>query len=44
VTDALSLLVFGGLLTIVAIDHASADTEHIKPEALIAMLHDFGVQ
>jgi hypothetical protein len=43
-TGALSLLVFGGLLTIVAIDHPFAGTEHIKPEALIAVLHDFGAQ
>jgi hypothetical protein len=43
-TGALSLLIFGGLLTIVAIDHPFAGTEYVGPEALAAVLDDFGSQ
>ena len=37
----LSLLIFGGLLTIVAIDHPFAGTERVGPEALAAVIDDF---
>lgn len=43
-TGALTLLVFGGLLTIVAIDHPFAGTEHVNPDALISVLDLFGSQ
>jgi hypothetical protein len=39
---ALSILIFGGLLTIVAIDHPFAGTVHVGPEALTAVVEDFG--
>jgi len=38
---ALSILIFGGLLTIVAIDHPFAGTVHVGPEALTAVIEDF---
>jgi hypothetical protein len=40
-TAMLSLLIFGGLLTIVAIDHPFAGTERVGPEALAAVIDDF---
>lgn len=39
---ALSLLIFAGLLTIVAIDHPFAGTVRVGPEALTAVIKDFG--
>jgi Protein of unknown function (DUF4239) len=41
-SGALSLLIFGGLLTIVAIDHPFAGTVHVGPEPLTAVIEDFG--
>lgn len=41
-TGMLSLLIFGGLLTIVPIDHPFAGTERVGPEALAAVIDDFG--
>ena len=41
-TGALSTLVFSGLLIIVAIDRPFAGTVKVTPEALSAVLHDFG--
>ncbi len=40
-SGALSLLIFGGLLTIVAIDHPFAGTVRVGPEALAAVIADF---
>jgi hypothetical protein len=40
-SGALSILIFGGLLTIVAIDHPFAGTVHVGPEALAAVIEDF---
>jgi len=40
-SGALSLLIFGGLLTIIAIDHPFAGTVHVGPEALVAVMEDF---
>jgi len=41
-TGALSVLMFAGLLTIVAIDHPFAGQVKVGPEALIAVVDDFG--
>jgi hypothetical protein len=41
-TGALSLLIFSGLLTIIAIDHPFAGTVKVGPEAISAVLEDFG--
>lgn len=41
-TGMLSILVFSGLLTIIAIDHPFAGTVKVGPEALAAVLEDFG--
>jgi hypothetical protein len=41
-TAALSVLIFAGLLTIVAIDHPFAGTVKVGPEALSAVIEDFG--
>jgi hypothetical protein len=41
-TGALSVLMFAGLLTIVAIDHPFAGHVKVGPEALIAVVDDFG--
>ena len=41
-SGALSILIFGGLLTIVAIDHPFAGTVHVGPDALLAVIEDFG--
>jgi hypothetical protein len=41
-TGALSALVFSGLLVIVAIDHPFAGSVRVLPEALAAVLDDFG--
>jgi len=41
-TGALTLLIFAGLLTIVAIDHPFAGTVKVGPGALIAVVEDFG--
>ncbi|MGB7688196.1 MAG: hypothetical protein WBL98_06930 [Pseudolabrys sp.] len=41
-SGALSILIFLGLLTIVAIDHPFAGTVKVGPEALIAVINDFG--
>ena len=40
-TSALSILIFGGLLTIVAIDHPFAGTVKVDPDALVAVINDF---
>jgi hypothetical protein len=39
---ALALLIFSGLLTVVAIDHPFAGTVKVGPKALIAVIDDFG--
>jgi hypothetical protein len=41
-TAALSVLVFSGLLVIAAIDHPFAGSVSVRPEALAAVLEDFG--
>jgi hypothetical protein len=41
-TGALSLLIFSGLLIIVAIDHPFAGTVKVGPEPLSAVVEDFG--
>jgi hypothetical protein len=41
-TGALSVLVFAGLLTIVAIDHPFAGQVRVGPEPLVAVVDDFG--
>ena len=41
-SGALALLIFGGLLTVVAIDHPFAGTVKVGPKALIAVIDDFG--
>jgi len=41
-SGALSVLIFSGLLTIVAIDHPFAGTVHVGPEAIAAVIDDFG--
>jgi hypothetical protein len=41
-SGALAILIFGGLLTVVAIDHPFAGTVKVGPEALIAVINDFG--
>ena len=41
-SGALSILIFLGLLTIVVIDHPFAGTVKVGPEALIAVINDFG--
>ena len=40
-TGALSVLIFAGLLTVVAIDHPFAGTVKVGPEALAAVVKDF---
>ena len=40
-TGALSVLIFAGLLTIIAIDHPFADTIKVGPEALSSIVQDF---
>ena len=40
-SGALSILIFGGLLTIVAIDHPFSGTVTVGPEALVAIINDF---
>jgi len=39
---ALSILIFGGLLTIIAIDHPFASTVKVGPDALVSVINDFG--
>ena len=41
-SGALSILIFLGLLTVVAIDHPFAGTVKVGPEALIAVIEEFG--
>jgi hypothetical protein len=41
-TGILSLLIFSGLLVIIAIDHPFAGTVKVQPEALHAVLEEFG--
>ncbi|HMF23948.1 MAG TPA: DUF4239 domain-containing protein [Pseudolabrys sp.] len=41
-SGALAFLIFLGLLTIVAIDHPFAGAVKVRPEALIAVIRDFG--
>ncbi len=43
-TGALSLLIFAGLLIIVAIDHPFAGTVHVTPQALLEVLQNFARQ
>jgi|SRR5215467_12879840 len=38
---ALSIMIFAGLLTIVAIDHPFAGTVKVGPDALVAVINDF---
>jgi Protein of unknown function (DUF4239) len=40
-SGALAILVFGGLLTIIAIDHPFAGAVHVGPDALLAVVEDF---
>jgi len=40
-SGALAILVFGGLLTIMAIDHPFAGAVHVGPDALLAVVEDF---
>jgi high-affinity Fe2+/Pb2+ permease len=40
-SGALSILIFLGLLTIVAIDHPFAGSVKVGPEALVAVITDF---
>lgn len=40
-TGALSILIFAGLLTVVAIDHPFAGTVKVGPGALAAVVKDF---
>ena len=42
VLSDLSLLIFSGLLTIIAIDHPFAGTVKVGPEAIAGVLEDFG--
>lgn len=41
-SGALAILIFAGLLTIVAIDHPFAGSVKVEPDALIAVIRDFG--
>jgi len=41
-SGALSILIFLGLLTIVAIDHPFAGSVKVGPEALVTVINDFG--
>jgi len=41
-TGILSFLIFSGLLVIVSIDHPFAGAVKVQPEALSAVLEDFG--
>ena len=41
-SGAVAILIFSGLLTVVAIDHPFAGTVKVGPEALIAVIQDFG--
>ena len=40
-TGALSVLIFSGLLTVVAIDHPFAGTVKVGPDALASVVNDF---
>jgi hypothetical protein len=41
-TGILSIMIFAGLLTITAIDHPFAGTVNVGPQALAAVVADFG--
>ena len=41
-TGAVSILIFSGLLTVIAIDHPFAGSVKVGPEAPQAVLADFG--
>ena len=41
-SGALALLIFGGLLTVVAIDHPFSGSVKVGPKALIGVIEDFG--
>jgi hypothetical protein len=41
-SGALSILIFAGLLTIVAIDQPFSGTVKVRPDALISVINDFG--
>jgi hypothetical protein len=41
-SGALSILIFSGLLTVIAIDHPFAGTVKVDPDALVAVINDFG--
>lgn len=41
-SGALAILIFGGLLTIVAIDHPFSGSVKVGPDPLIAIIEDFG--
>ncbi len=43
-TGILSLLIFSGLLTVVAIDHPFAGSVKVGPEPLVFVLKDFGAR
>jgi hypothetical protein len=43
-TGVLSLLIFSGLLVIIAIDHPYAGPVRVQPEALLAVLEDVGAK
>ncbi len=43
-TGILSLLIFSGLLTVVAIDHPFAGSVKVGPEPLVFVLEDFGAR
>ena len=43
-TGILSLLIFSALLVIVAVDHPYAGAVRLQPEALLAVLEDFGAK
>lgn len=40
-TGVLSILIFAGMLTIIAIDHPFAGTVKVGPEALVSVVRDF---
>jgi Protein of unknown function (DUF4239) len=41
-SGALSILIFSGLLTVIAIDHPFAGTVKVDPDALVAVINEFG--
>jgi hypothetical protein len=43
-TGILAFLIFSGLHVIIAIDHPFAGSVKVQPEALVAVLEDFGAK